>query len=199
MQAYIIGLSINEDLKLEKGKGKNGSTARSYIQSSGHVTALCRHVTAICRQSAAICQCRNITPPSGKACPQRLYTSVLHLQGILIFILFQQLIIFIILAFYLFVQVLQQSRFIRVTAIELLKLIGTTYKVLYRVLSRVQVISFLANIILQRSPYKFIGQYFFNFLFIITINLNRQRRFILLSWVIGYLQLSIVYLARKIG
>ena len=40
MQAYTIGLSINEDLKLEKGKGKNGSTARSYIQSFGHVTAI---------------------------------------------------------------------------------------------------------------------------------------------------------------
>jgi len=26
MQAYIIGLSINEDLKLEKEKGKNEST-----------------------------------------------------------------------------------------------------------------------------------------------------------------------------
>ena len=27
MQAYIIGLSINEDLKLEKGKEKKGSVA----------------------------------------------------------------------------------------------------------------------------------------------------------------------------
>jgi len=27
MQAYIIGLSINKDLKLEKGKGKKGSAA----------------------------------------------------------------------------------------------------------------------------------------------------------------------------
>jgi hypothetical protein len=49
MQAYTIGLSINEDLKLEKEKGKNGSTARSYIQSSGHITALCYYVTAICQ------------------------------------------------------------------------------------------------------------------------------------------------------
>jgi hypothetical protein len=47
MQAYIIGLSINKDLKLEKGKGKNGSTAQSYIQSSGHVIALCHYITAI--------------------------------------------------------------------------------------------------------------------------------------------------------
>ena len=49
MQAYMIRLSINEDLKLRKGKGKNRSTTRSYIQSSGHATALCHHVTAICR------------------------------------------------------------------------------------------------------------------------------------------------------
>ena len=41
IQAYMIRLSINEDPKLEKGKGKNGSTARSYIQSSGHVMATC--------------------------------------------------------------------------------------------------------------------------------------------------------------
>ena len=33
--------SINEDLKLEKGKGKNGSTARSYVQFSSYVTAIC--------------------------------------------------------------------------------------------------------------------------------------------------------------
>jgi len=39
MQAYIIGLSINEDLKLEKGKGKRSSVAQGYIWSSGHVTA----------------------------------------------------------------------------------------------------------------------------------------------------------------
>jgi len=38
MQAYTIGLSINEDLKLEKGKGKRSSVARGYIWSSGHVT-----------------------------------------------------------------------------------------------------------------------------------------------------------------
>ena len=106
--------------------------------------------------------------------------SVLRLQSILIFMLNRQLIIFAILAFYLLVKVLQGSRLIRVLVIELFKLIRTTYKVLYRVLSGVQVISFLTNIILQRSPYKFIGQYFFNFLFIITINLNQQGRFILL-------------------
>ena len=76
MQACIIGLSINEDLKLEKGKGKNGSTAQSYIQSSGHVTALYYYVMAICQQSAAIYQCCNITPPSKKACPQALYVRI---------------------------------------------------------------------------------------------------------------------------
>jgi hypothetical protein len=38
MQAYIIGLSINKDLKLEKGKGKRSSVARGYIWSSSYVT-----------------------------------------------------------------------------------------------------------------------------------------------------------------
>jgi len=37
MQACTIGLSINEDPKLEKGKEKKGSTARSYMRSSSHV------------------------------------------------------------------------------------------------------------------------------------------------------------------
>jgi hypothetical protein len=49
----------------------------------------------------------------------------------------RQLIIFAILAFYLLVKVLRESRFVKVTAIKLLKPIGTTYKVSYRVLSRV--------------------------------------------------------------
>ena len=37
--ACTIGLSINEDLKLKKrkGKGETGSNVRSYIQSPGHV------------------------------------------------------------------------------------------------------------------------------------------------------------------
>ena len=37
-QACTIGLSINEDTKLEKGKEKKGSAARSFMQSSGHVS-----------------------------------------------------------------------------------------------------------------------------------------------------------------
>ena len=37
MQAYIIGLSINKDLKLRKGKEKKANTARCFIQSASHV------------------------------------------------------------------------------------------------------------------------------------------------------------------
>src|SRR6266702_4536721 len=37
-QAYTIGLSINEDIKLEKGKEKKGSAARSFMRSSGHIS-----------------------------------------------------------------------------------------------------------------------------------------------------------------
>jgi len=79
VQAYTIGLSINENLKLKKGKEKSSSAARSYVQSSGHVTATYHHVTAICRNLTAVCQCRNITPPSEEACPQALYISILCL------------------------------------------------------------------------------------------------------------------------
>src|SRR6266700_1997679 len=38
-QACTIKLSINEDTKLEKGKEKEGSAARSFIQSSSHVSS----------------------------------------------------------------------------------------------------------------------------------------------------------------
>src|SRR6266567_8490079 len=39
MQACTIGLSINEDPKLEKGKEKKGSTARGLMRSSSHVSS----------------------------------------------------------------------------------------------------------------------------------------------------------------
>ena len=87
MQACIIGLSINENLKLEKGKEKSSSAARSYVQSSGHVTATCHHVTAICRNLTAVCQCRNITPPSSKACPQALYIRIIPIGHFYLYIL----------------------------------------------------------------------------------------------------------------
>src|SRR6266571_2805130 len=38
-QACTIGLSINEDTKLKKGKEKEGSAARSFMQSSSHVSS----------------------------------------------------------------------------------------------------------------------------------------------------------------
>src|SRR6266699_4097939 len=38
-QACTIGLSINEDTKLEKGKEKEGSAARSFMRSSSHVSS----------------------------------------------------------------------------------------------------------------------------------------------------------------
>jgi hypothetical protein len=43
IQACTIGLSINEDPKLEKGKEKNSSAAQSFIQSSSHVTTATYH------------------------------------------------------------------------------------------------------------------------------------------------------------
>ena len=176
----MIGLSINENLKLEKGKEKSSSAARSYVRSSSHVIATCHYITAIYRNLTVVYQCYNITPPLKKPA-LRLYMSVLCLQGVPIFIFFQQLILFAILVLYLLIQVLQGSQFTRVIAIELLKLIETTNKVLYRVLGRIQVIAFPTNAVLQRFLYQFIAQYFFNFLFAITINLNQQGRFILLS------------------
>ena len=121
----------------------------------------------------------NITPPPKKPA-LRLYMSILYPQGILIFMLNRQPIIFTILALYPLVKVLQGSRFIRVLVIKFFKSLGAAYKVLGRILSQVQIIAFLLNMVLQHSLYQFIGQYFVNFLFIITINLNWQGRLILL-------------------
>ena len=39
MQACTIGLSINEDPKLEKGKEKEGSAAQGFMRSLSHVVS----------------------------------------------------------------------------------------------------------------------------------------------------------------
>ena len=124
-------------------------------------------------------------PPPLKKPALRLCISVLYPQGVLIYILNRQLIIFAILALYPLVQILQGSQLVRVL-IEFFKLLGATYKVLGGVLGQVWIVTFPLNTVFQRSSYQFTGQYFINFPFIITINLNRQQRLILLSrqWVI---------------
>ena len=38
-QAYTIGLFINENLKLEKGKEKNSSAVRRFMQPSSYVSS----------------------------------------------------------------------------------------------------------------------------------------------------------------
>ena len=61
MQAYIIGLSINENLKLEKGKEKEEqrqSKQGSFMWSSSHITA--KFCQVLPPSSAVFCQCRNI-------------------------------------------------------------------------------------------------------------------------------------------
>ena len=179
----MIRLSINKNLKLEKGKGEEKqrrSKQGSFMWSSSHITA--KFCQVLPPSSAKFCH--QVLPSSASAVtlpppPQkpalRLYISVLYLQGVFIFVFFQQLIIFAILALYLLIQVFQGPQFTRVTVIEFLKLIGTTNKVLYGVLGRIQVISFPTYIVLQRSPYKSIGQYLFNFPLIFAINLNQQQ------------------------
>jgi len=49
---------------------------------------------------------------------------------------------------------------------------GTAYKIPRGIPSRVRVVSFPANTVLQYSPYEFTGQYFFNFLLIFIVNLD---------------------------
>src|SRR6266568_6561366 len=65
-QACTIGLSINEDIKLEKGKGKKSRAARYFIWSSGHVTANvrdCLKLSVIVRHNLPFFTSAVISPP----------------------------------------------------------------------------------------------------------------------------------------
>src|SRR6266581_5281340 len=93
-QACTIGLSINEDTKLRKGKedrwcrgpvqisrGRQGASSK---RANGHVAEYGRsfvrsfcHVTLSPPSSTVFRQCRNITPPFSKACPQALYVRII--------------------------------------------------------------------------------------------------------------------------
>src|SRR6266700_4424549 len=117
MQACTIGSSINEDPKLEKGKEKKGSAARSFMRSSSHVSSRdCVYHNAYHNPpfstSAVI-----LPPPFPKKPALRLYVSVLCPWGIVVFMLISRLIIFAILAFHPLVKVLWGSRFIRALVI----------------------------------------------------------------------------------
>src|SRR6266581_4193911 len=79
-QACTIGLSINEDTKLEKGKEKKGSAARSFMCSSGHVSSRdCVYHNVyhnpLFSTSAVI-----LPPPSEKACPQALCVCIMSIR-----------------------------------------------------------------------------------------------------------------------
>ncbi len=121
-----------------------------------------------------------ILPPPSVKPALRLCVSILYLQGVLVLILFWQLIVFIVPAFHLFIKVLQGSGLIKVLVIKLFKLLGAAYKIPGGVPSWVQIVAFPLNTVFQRSIYQFIGQYFVDFLFIVSINLNWQGRLILL-------------------
>ena len=72
--------------------------------------------------------CAVTLPPLQKSLPLSFVCPLLYLWGVLIFVLFQQLIVFTIPAFHPFIQVLQQSRFIGVMAVELLYFLGLPIK-----------------------------------------------------------------------
>ena len=133
MQACTIGLSINEDPKLEKGKEKKGSAARSFMRSSGHVGSRDCVYHNVYHNPPFSTSAVTLPPPLKKPA-LRLCVSVLCLWGILIFMLDRWLIVFTILALYLLIKVLWGSGLIRVLVVELFKLLGASYKVLSRVL-----------------------------------------------------------------
>src|SRR6266702_1350276 len=74
-QAYTIGLSINEDIKLEKGKEKKGSAARSFMQSSGHMSSR-DYVYHNVYHNPPFSTSAVILPPPPKKPALRLYMSV---------------------------------------------------------------------------------------------------------------------------
>src|SRR6266576_1981210 len=76
-QACMIGLSINEDTKLEKGKGKKSSAARYFIWSSSHVTATvrdCLKLSAIVRHNLLFSTSAVTSPPPLVKPALRLYS-----------------------------------------------------------------------------------------------------------------------------
>ena len=79
--AYIIGLSINEDLKLRKRKGKDKQQREKFYTIpwlyKGHVSSASTITSTI---TAVFCQCCNITPPSTKAYPQALYVCIIPIK-----------------------------------------------------------------------------------------------------------------------
>ena len=178
-QACTIGLSINEDTKLEKGKEKKGSAARSFMRSSSHVSSRDCVYHNVYHNPLFSTSAVTSPPPSVKP-TLRLCVSILYLQGVLVLILFQQLIIFLMLVLHLFIKVLWGSRLIRVLIMELFKLLEAAYKILSGVPSWVWIVAFLLDTVFQHSTYQFTGQYFIDFPFIISINLNQQGRLILL-------------------
>src|SRR6266571_8538887 len=128
MQACTIGLSINEDLKLEKGKEKKGSVARGSMRSLSHVSSRdCVYHNVY--HNLPFSTSAVILPPPPKKPALRLCVSVLCPWGILIFMLNRRLIVFAILALYLLIKVLWGSGLIRVLVVELFKLLGASYKV----------------------------------------------------------------------
>ena len=128
MQACTIRLSINKDLKLEKGKEKKGSATRSFMRSSGHVGSRDCVYHNVYHNLPFSTSAVTLPPPLKKPA-LRLCVSVLCLWGILIFMLNRRLIVFAIPALYLLVEVLRGSGLIRVLVIELFKLLGAAYKV----------------------------------------------------------------------
>src|SRR6266567_801226 len=77
MQAYTIGLSINEDTKLEKGKEKKGSAARSFIRSSGHMSSRDCVYHNVYHNPPFSTSAVTLPPPSKRACPQALCVHIM--------------------------------------------------------------------------------------------------------------------------
>src|SRR6266702_5069917 len=93
-QACTIGLSINEDTKLRKGKEdrwccglvqiSRRPPSASSKRANGNVAEYGRsfvryfcHMTPSLLSSTIFRQCYNITPPFSKACPQALYIRII--------------------------------------------------------------------------------------------------------------------------
>src|SRR6266700_428672 len=80
-QACTIGLSINEDTKLEKGKGKKSCAARYFIWSSVHVTANVRDylkLSTIIRHNLPFSTSAVTSPPPLVKPALRLYSCLYY-------------------------------------------------------------------------------------------------------------------------
>ena len=93
-----------------------------------------------------------------------------------------RIVVFIVPAVDPFVEIFRRSWLVRIVAMEVLKFLWAAGKVPHWVPDWIWIVASPANTISQGSSYDLAGKDFFDLPFVLTIDLNWQRRFIILAW-----------------